>query len=225
MATKPPKKKRIRNPVETRAKLLQATIDLVSEKGAAALSMKEAARRANVSRGVAYLHFADRDQLLHEAKNWISGQLQQGVMHFDREASFHDITVYTTKLVLEHPDATRLMINAAMAGKGLDRKHPLYKLVVKMLKELMESGKARPNMDAEILAYIMFGSTAATIMLGAQNKKANIDDLAERFTNEWGRILRGGIFANPGKPESGGSRAARKTRASAKSPGRRKTIN
>jgi AcrR family transcriptional regulator len=40
------KKKRTRNPIETRAKLLQATIDLVTEKGPEALSLKEAARRA-----------------------------------------------------------------------------------------------------------------------------------------------------------------------------------
>src|ERR1700743_3524324 len=68
MAKQSKPKKRVRDPVLTRAKLLQATIELVTEKGAAALSLKEAARRAKVSRGVAYLHFDDREQLLHEAQ-------------------------------------------------------------------------------------------------------------------------------------------------------------
>jgi AcrR family transcriptional regulator len=191
-----PKKKRIRNPVVTREKLLQATIDLVSEKGAAALSLKDAAELAGVSRGVAYLHFADRDQLLHEAKNWMSDRLQEGVQSFDRGASFHDRTVYTTKIVLEHPEASRLMINAAMAGKGLDRLHPLYKRVVKMIKELSASGRARSDIDPEIMTYIMFGSIASTVMLGAHNQEEDVNELAERFTKEWGRILRDGIYLN-----------------------------
>src|SRR3546814_8466211 len=41
-----PSKTRTRNPEQTRAKLLQATIDLLADKGADALSLKEAARIA-----------------------------------------------------------------------------------------------------------------------------------------------------------------------------------
>ena len=205
MATKPQQKKRIRNPVATRAKLLQATIDLVTEKGADALSLKEAARRANVSRGVAYLHFDDRDQLLNEAKSWIADRLQEGVQRFHKGATFHDRTIYTTKLVLEHPEASKLMLSAALAGRDLDTHHPLYKLILKMFKELKASGKVRADMDLEVMTYIMFGSTAATVMFGAQHPNSDVNELAERFTNEWGRILREGIFLK------GSQRKTRKT--------------
>ena len=200
MAKQAPKKKRIRNPVQTRAKLLRATIELVNEKGPDALSLKEAARRANVSRGVAYLHFDDRDDLLDEAKEWISKRLQEGVKRLDG-ASMHDRTLYTTKLVLENPEASKLMIAAALSGEELDPSDPLHKLVSKMLKELKLSGRARPDFDLEIMTYIMFGSIAATIMLGAQHKGGDMDELAERFTKEWNRVLRESIFvkANPGR--------------------------
>jgi AcrR family transcriptional regulator len=188
------KKKRVRNPVETRARLLQATIELVTEKGAAALSLKEAAHRAKVSRGVAYLHFDDREQLLNEAKTWISEGLQDGVKRFEVGASLHDRTFYTTKLALTHPEASRLMLTAAMGGADLDRQHPLYKLVMNMLKGQKETGEVRADIDLEILTCIFFGSIAAKIMLGAQRKDDDIDVLAERFTTEWNRILQGGIF-------------------------------
>jgi AcrR family transcriptional regulator len=191
------KKKRIRNPAKTRAKLLQATIDLVGEKGAEALSLKEAARRANVSRGVAYMHFDDRDQLLSEAKTWISERLQEGVKQFDRGASMHDRTFHTTKLVLDHREAAKLMITAALAGRDLDPHHPLYKLILKMLKELRSSGLARADIDLKIMTYIHLGSIATTIMLGEQHKGDDMNELAERFTNEWNRILREGIFLKP----------------------------
>lgn len=208
------KRPRVRNPVETRVKLMRATMELVTEKGAAALSLKEAARRANVSRGVAYLHFEDRDQLLSEAQQWISEGLQNGVKHFEADASLHDRTFYTTKLVLDHPEASKLMITAAMGGTDLDRQHPLYKLVSNMLRGLKESGKARPDIDLEVLTYIMFGSIASTIMLGAQRKGDDMDWLSERFTHEWNRILQEGIFLH-GAPDAaatdgGGKRKAKR---------------
>jgi len=215
------KKKRVRNPVETRAKLLQATIELITEKGAAALSLKEAARRAKVSRGVAYLHFDDREQLLNEAKTWISEGLQDGVKRFEDSASMHDRTFYTTKLVLTHPEASKLMITAAMGGADLDRQHPLYKLVLNMLKGLKESGKARADIDLEILTCIFFGSIAAKIMLGAQRKDGDIDLLAERFTIEWNRILQEGIFVHGTARQASESKLAPTPRAVSKPASRK----
>jgi len=188
------KRKRIRNPAETRARLLQATIELVSEKGAAALSLKEAAHRANLSRAVAYLHFEDRDQLLNEAKAFISEGLQAGVERFERGAPLQERILYNTKLILNHPEASKLMITAAMAGTDLDREHPLHKLLMGLLKELRDSGNARKDVDLEILTYILFGAIASTVMLGAQRTGDNVDRLAERFANEWTRVLEGGIF-------------------------------
>ena len=212
MARKPKSKQqpRIRNPVETRAKLMQATMELVSEKGAAALSLKEAARRAKVSRGSAYLHFEDREQLLSEAKRWISEGLQDGVKRFENDASLQDRTFYTTKLVLDHPEASKLMITGAMGGADLDRQHPLYKMVLNMLRGFKESGQARPDLDVEVLTYIMFGSIASTIMFGAQRKGDEVDWLAERFANEWSRILQEGIFAHGAQRTAGEGRGKRK---------------
>jgi AcrR family transcriptional regulator len=189
-----PKKKRTRNPVETRAKLIKATIELVSEKGAAALSLKEAASRAKVSRGVAYMHFVDREQLLTEARAWIAEGLQNGVTRFEEGTSLHDRTFYTTKVALSHPEACKLLIESAMAGTDLDRGHPLYNLVLRLLKELQASGRARPGMDVEMMTYIMFGSIAATIVFGAQRKGDDPDWLSERFANEWNRIMEQGIY-------------------------------
>lgn len=197
MPRKPkPKAKRTRNPRITRAKLLQATIELVSEKGAAALSLKEAAIRAKVSRGVAYMHFDDRDQLLREAKTWIAEGLQEVVKRFDKNASLRERTYHSTKIVLDHPEATKLLLMAAMDGEDLNRDHPLYQLVLGMLKELKTSGKLRPDIDLEILTYITFGSIASTIMLGAQRKGDDLGLLAERFAEGWSRILTGGIFVS-----------------------------
>ncbi len=173
---------------------MQAAVDLVAAKGPEALSLKEAAQKANLSRGVAYQHFKDRDHLLREARSWISDRLQDGVTRFNG-ASLHDRVIYTTKLVLDNPEASKLMIADALAGRDLDPHHPLYKLVKRMLRQLIASGRARPDIDLEITTYIMLGTIATTIMLGEQHRGGDMNALAERFTNEWRHILRDGIFA------------------------------
>jgi len=106
---KPTGKKRIRNPKQTRAKLLQATIGLVADNGAETLSLKEAARVANVSRGVAYQHFEDRDHLLREAKTWIAGQLLESVKEV-HSFSMEESVNHVARLVLNNREATRLLV-------------------------------------------------------------------------------------------------------------------
>ncbi len=53
------------------------------------------------------------------------------------------------------------------------------------------------------MTYIMFGSIAAAIMFGEQHKQSDTGELAERFTKEWNRILRAGMFV---RGKSGNSR-------------------
>ncbi|MEP9354032.1 TetR/AcrR family transcriptional regulator [Xanthobacter sp. KR7-65] len=47
-----------------REALMQATLDLIAEKGIAGVTFAEAARRAGVSAAAPYRHFRDRDELL-----------------------------------------------------------------------------------------------------------------------------------------------------------------
>jgi hypothetical protein len=103
-----------------------------------------------------------------------------------------------------------------MAGRDLAHEHPLYRLVSNMLKELKASGKARADIDLEILTYIMFGSIASTIMLGEQRKGDDVDELSERFTNQWNRILLEGIFVKGAVAEGNSARARRESGAGKK---------
>ncbi|HET8711529.1 MAG TPA: TetR/AcrR family transcriptional regulator [Spongiibacteraceae bacterium] len=204
------KKPRIRNPEQTRAKLLQATIDLLAEKGPDAVSLKEAARLAFVSRGVAYQHFVDRDHLLREAKIWMSDKLLESASRIEpalKEKNVRDVTEESvnsiTRLVLQNREAARLLITDALAGKALDVNHPLYQLMVKDLEQLKNSGGGRDNIDIEMLTFIMFGSIATIIMMSHLPNAGNTDDLARRFTVEWTRFMREGMFAKTATKRSG----------------------
>jgi AcrR family transcriptional regulator len=189
MNKQPARKKRIRNPELTRAKLLQAAVDLVADKGAEALSLKEVAQRAEVSRSVTYLHFKDRDHLLRETKQWITDQLQRGVTRFDETTPLYERTLHTVGLVLENPEVSRAMMVDALTKGELNNKHPLYRLVMERLRYLQKNGKLARDCDLEVRTYIHLGSIAATLLFEKQNEGEDMEKLAARFTREWTGIL------------------------------------
>ena len=193
MSESPTQKTRTRNPEQTRAKLLQATIDLLADKGADALSMKEVARVAKVSRGVAYQHFEHRDHLLSEAKTWLSERLLESLAGERTPESTEDRVFLAARLVLNNREASRVMLADAMAGKELRTDQPVYRLLIVALQQFTASGRARPGTDLEMLSFILLGSIASIIML-SYHHDGDIDSLARRFTDEYTRILREGIF-------------------------------
>jgi AcrR family transcriptional regulator len=204
---KPRQKPRIRNPAQTRARLLQATIGLVAEKGDDALSVKEAARAANVSRGAAYQHFEDRDHLLREAKTWIADRLAEAVGVFN-SAPLELQVSQVVDLVLGNREAARLLVADCLAGKGIEADHPLYRRLLQCLEDFKASGDARTDIDVDVMSYIMLGSVASMVMLSRPREGIDIADLSRRYTAEWTRILRQGIFALEKPVERINARAA-----------------
>jgi AcrR family transcriptional regulator len=196
MTAQAAKKKRVRNPAHTRLKLLQATVELVADKGPDALSLKEATRRAKLSRGVAYQHFRDRNHLLSEAKRWISTRISDSVRLMD-EMPIEERIRSSARVILNNREAAKLLIADALTGKNLTSQHPLYKQTKKMLTDFLATDEARKDIDLEVLIYIMLGTNATMLMLGETHKRVDSNEIADRFAAEWSRMLTGGIFRQP----------------------------
>jgi AcrR family transcriptional regulator len=191
-------KQRIRNPQQTRAKLLKATADLVAAKGSEALSLKEAAQVAKVSRGVVYQHFDDREHLLRETQTWLLKELTESVKAMDSRTMEEHVR-QVAELVLSNPDSSMLLVTDAMAGRARSD-HPLFKLAVRTLDAFKDSPAAPKGIDVDILSYIMLGSLASMVMLSRSSKGGDTQALVQRYTDEWTRILRGGLFAKTDPP-------------------------
>jgi AcrR family transcriptional regulator len=189
----PRKKKRIRNPAQTRMKLLRATVDLVADKGHEALSLKEAASKAKLSRGVAYQHFKNRDHLLREAKRYIVERIAAGVKQSEglplKERVRHD-----ARLILENREATKVLMADALSGRDLLSNHPLYQLTRRLIEEMVADGKARPDVDVEMLTYILLSTTAIMLLVGESHRDIPTEVLAERFAAEWSQLLERGMY-------------------------------
>ncbi len=72
---------------ETRKKILQATVDSLSESGGEGVRMGDIAKTAGVSRQAVYLHFASRTELLVSATRFLDEKLDlEGRLEFVRTA-------------------------------------------------------------------------------------------------------------------------------------------
>lgn len=189
-------RKRIRNPELTREKLLQTAIAIMASKGEDALSLTEVVKKSGISRSAAYLHFSDRDHLLTEAKSWIKNRLQHAVDSFDDATPLYDRIFFTAKLILQHPDAAKIMLMDSLAANDLGLIDPLYQAVERKMHSSLARGEVNPTLNSEISSFIHLGSLYSTLLLARHyhGEQADLDALAHRYTTEWCQYLQGAFL-------------------------------
>lgn len=193
-------KKRIRNPELTRDKLLQTAITIMASRGEDALSLTEVVKHSGISRSAAYLHFSDREHLLTEAKRWIKDRLQQAVDSLDDATPLYERILFTTRLILQHPDAAKLMLIDSLSGEGNGLADPLYQAVQRKIRSSLARGEVKADLDPDITAFIHLGTLYSTLLLARhhQDQHSDLDALAHRYAREWCQYLEGSLF--PPKP-------------------------
>ena len=95
---------------DLRAALVQAAEEILEEQGLAALSLREAARRAGVSHNAPYRHFPDRDSLLAELA-------AEGFRRLGAELAAHsgrEMGEAYVRFALAQPERFRLMFGAQL---------------------------------------------------------------------------------------------------------------
>jgi AcrR family transcriptional regulator len=190
--TKPAPKPRIRNPALTRERLLQATVEILAQKGPDGVSLKDAAQLANVSRGVAYQHFEHREHLLREAKEWMTARLLESIQ-IEAVSDPDEVLLGATRLILQNRDAASLLIADAMAGRDLSPKHPINRLIRTSLERMQAAGEARADLDIDVVSYIFLGMTSTLVML-SRLPDSDPEDLAQRFAREFSAFMAKGVF-------------------------------
>jgi AcrR family transcriptional regulator len=110
---------------DLREALIQATLELVAERGADGFSMREASRMAGVSSGAPYRHFADNDALLRVAARRVARLLseaqQQAVgRHEEVGLRLRAMGIAGVRFAVEHPNLFRLLNDP----RWIDREDP-----------------------------------------------------------------------------------------------------
>lgn len=128
---------------DLRSALLAAASQILEEQGLAALSLREAARRAGVSHNAPYRHFPDRDSLLAELAAEGFRQLGQAM----RGKQGREMGEAYVRFALENPSRFRLMFGGQVR---LERHAALASAARGTHDALVQAFRAQPGIaDAE----------------------------------------------------------------------------
>jgi AcrR family transcriptional regulator len=178
-----PTTRRGRPPSGGREAILRAALDLLRERGASRLTTREVARRAGVSEGSVFYHFADRSGLL-------TAVIEDGLsaLRALNDSAFDDAAVSValadfTGLVEEFLDTALTAMIAAQSDAELRTAlidhlathamgpHRGIQVLAAYLRGAQAAGTVRADVDPDAVAALALGSSflrvAAEQMLGA----------------------------------------------------------
>lgn len=106
---------------ERRAALLDAVLDLLVERGAAALTMTAVAQRARCSKETLYRWFGDRDGLLSETVRWQASRVRAGAydrQHLDAGALRESLEAFAANWLDVIASETSVALNRVAIGQA-----------------------------------------------------------------------------------------------------------
>ena len=194
------------DPEATRREILQAALEVLAKDGPESLSVTEVARRAGVNRGTAYQHFPTREDLAHATAAWVSERIYEE-FYGDFEELSERNEVYPADIALErlsdfamnNPELSRAWLFDVMSTEGAVT-DPFWNRYVKELREFVERGNGRQDIDIEVYAFITLASAMLwPIWAGAhaRNTRAR-SKLQRRFVDEMMRLVLFGALV-PGR--------------------------
>ncbi len=163
---------------DLRSALVAAGSKLLEKQGLAALSLREAARRAGVSHNAPYRHFADREALLaavaEDGFRLLALRLEEAGRGGGREMG----EAYV-KFALEHPQLFRLMFGGQIQ---IDRYPALREQAARahgaLSKALSGVGSERDAANAAAAAWSLVHGLAQLLLDGHLSKAAGADPRA-----------------------------------------------
>ena len=154
---------------ETKAKILQAAEEIISEKGVARTTIAQIARKAEVSDSLAYQYFKDKEDLvfavayqrLEDTWNELQEQLQ-GII--DPRSQLGRVIWFGLRYNDLHQDYVRNLVFEYRSNKDFYRS-PAYefirkhaRLTLQILNRGVEEGVFRSDVDMKLVREIIYGT-------------------------------------------------------------------
>jgi AcrR family transcriptional regulator len=102
----------------SRARVLQAAIDLADERGIESLTMRRLGQELGVEAMSLYNHVANKDDILSGIVDLVIGGLEPSPAADDWKAAIRTLAVSAHEALLRHPWACSLMLSASRLGPG-----------------------------------------------------------------------------------------------------------
>ena len=207
----PPRTKRSRDPVATRADILEAACTLLAKDGPEGISLSEVAKLAGVNRGTAYQHFETREKLIGATAEWVSNKMFHAVFGAapdaldERNIGDVDIADLTDRLhvfAMDNPELCRIWLLQLLSSPEPTR-DPFWREYEGSLARFAASDLAQPGIDTEALSVLNLAG-AFLWPVWARSHAHGDDDrrsLALRFSREALRLSMYGSLQSENYPE------------------------
>ena len=188
-ATRPPGRPRS---AASHQAILEATLELLGEKGFRGMSMDAVAARAGVSKATIYRRWKSKEELISELLDQIADVVQVA-----QTGDPYEDLIATSRFAAEHGEAASRLLPALQGEATVNEEFGRMfreKLVDRRRQQLqdfvraaIEAGHIRDDVDVEFLADVMFG----TIVMRANILGGTLKHLVEEQAQLWDLLLEG----------------------------------
>jgi AcrR family transcriptional regulator len=171
--------------------ILDATGEIISEKGLDGFTISEISRRANVNRALIYHYYQNRENLVTHAIDRIMERNNIAETSLSGEAVARNARNY-----IEHPEIGRLVFHLILSGRPLlrlgERLHEQIDHINELMKRQFPNAEEDPTFTTLILAFSCFAWSFAREEL-ADVLGLSLEEADDRFVNEISRVSEVGL--------------------------------
>ena len=131
-----------RNREATRNAILEATSQLISEKGVDGFAMSEVAERGRINRALIYHYFQNRGNLVFETIRYIVQRYEAM-----NEDSGEDPLERSIRLHIEHPEISRFFFHLLLNGQPIPRLSSKLMDRIRMLEKMKAQSGGKLDLD------------------------------------------------------------------------------
>lgn len=191
----------------SRERLLQATVELVGERGYEATTLGDIADRAGAARGLVSYYFPGKRQLLQSAVHRLMHLTLEATL--EREPRTEDGDERLARAIdailgiaRDHPTLMRTHMAGILTAEGFVQCPEQQRLAVLLQDTVARYGSAHPDSDYPLLRAQLMGAVVAVLLPGAPMPMELLRaDLFQRYGLAWERGF------PPGDEPPGGTRA------------------
>jgi AcrR family transcriptional regulator len=177
----PPSSKRSKG-TPTRVAILDATSELIAERGVDGFTISEIAKRSGINRALIYHYFKDRDNLVVHALDHVISQYE-GSAPADNVV---DAVETNLRMYLRHPEVARVFYQLLLNKQPLLRLGERIRETVAAIESLRRPGGPEPPYDpAMALLIVLFAQTSWSFSREtfAELLDVSVEEADRRFVN------------------------------------------
>ncbi|MEU7042132.1 helix-turn-helix domain-containing protein [Streptomyces varsoviensis] len=175
----------------SRERLLQATVELVGERGYEATTLAHIADRAGAARGLVSYYFPGKRQLLQSAVHRLMHlELAAGLEREPRTEDGRELLARAIDAILglarDHPLLMRTHMAGILQAEGFIQCPEQQRLATLLRDTVVSYGSADPDTDYRLLRALLMGAVVAVLLPGAPMPTSRLRaELFQRYELDW----------------------------------------